>query len=131
MRHTLIWTITIGWIFGLPLVANIVEPDPIVLRQPSGQEFGAIPRGSEFGHWLETLDGYTIVRDGNFWVYATLSSDLRLKATDIPVGALAKRDKAGIHKHLHPPIQVDHNDLALRRTIQKAVNLSQRKLTRQ
>lgn len=72
--------ITILLFFSLltvtPLLAVTANPEPIVKRQPDGTEITVRLRGDEKVHWMETLDGYTLLYDAQrYIVYATTDAD--------------------------------------------------------
>lgn len=58
-------------------------PHPVKLSQPDGTEITVIGHGDEYCSHLTTVDGYTIVRDGEgYFRYAELKEE-KLVATDI------------------------------------------------
>jgi len=47
------------------------NPNPVTVPQPNGEEVTLIMRGDEFINWAETLDGYTLLVNSEFfWSYA-------------------------------------------------------------
>ena len=60
-------------VFGAP-----ASPFPVVFTQPDGREITVYNRGDEFLRWVETPDGYTIVKnpETRFWEYAAASGDV-------------------------------------------------------
>ncbi len=73
-----------GFILSLALFAGSIEavsagpPSPLVvsLSQPDGRSFNARAWGDERSNGMETLDGYTILKDpaSGYWVYAERSA---------------------------------------------------------
>jgi M6 family metalloprotease-like protein len=95
------------------LTANMVAaapsaPNVVTLSQPDGIAFEAIPWGDEWLNGMETLDGYTILRDPQsaYWIYATLGFDGNMSPqrggqTPLIVG---KDEPLGLPKHIRPEI---------------------------
>ncbi len=79
------------------------NPFPVVVRQPDGSVFRAIARGDEYQGWVETLDGYTIVRSTKtgFAEFATLDRERRL----VPSGRVVRPADASGAKMLEPFVE--------------------------
>lgn len=73
------------------------DPNPFSLKQPDGSVFQARMIGDERCFWIETLDGYTILKDSlGWWAYAAedyLPSAYRVSQLNVPTS---------LRKHIHP-----------------------------
>ncbi|HIJ64330.1 MAG TPA: M6 family metalloprotease domain-containing protein, partial [Candidatus Hydrogenedentes bacterium] len=78
-------------------------PIDVTLSQPDGSSFRATPRGDEYGHWMETADGYAVVRELGIWHYAFRGSRGELLASPYEVGAPSPRALEQFPKH-SPPV---------------------------
>ena len=60
--------------------AGPASPQPVRIEQPDGTAVQAVVRGDEFQGWIETSDGYTIVKNphSRFYEYAAQAADGRL-----------------------------------------------------
>ena len=97
----------------LSLTATAVEaapaaPNVVTLTQPDGMTFEAIPWGDEWANGMETLDGYTILREPQsaYWIYATLGFDGDMapqRAEQAPL-IVGKDAPLGLPKHIRPEI---------------------------
>ncbi len=60
----------------LPAFAGPANPEPVAITQPDGTVFQPITRGDEFQGWMETADGYTVLRNPatGFFDYAVRSA---------------------------------------------------------
>ncbi|UCF08551.1 MAG: M6 family metalloprotease domain-containing protein, partial [Thermoplasmata archaeon] len=85
------------------------NPEPFILTQPDGTEFTARKVGETVGGHVETLDGYSIVKDDyNWWTYAVKNEIGKLEPTNHRVGTIDPDTIPGLEKHLandHPPAQ--------------------------
>lgn len=82
------------------LQAVPANPSPISVSQPSGLTIKLRLRGDEFYHWLEDLQGYTVIRNATgSYMYAQLEADGNLAASTHEVGA-SDPAAAGIPKGL-------------------------------
>lgn len=92
MRTQLSATLVVLWlcVIGLETQAAPVYPKEILLRQPDGKTFLAIPFGDEWANGLKTLSGHLITKDKltGHWVYAR-PRDGRLE----PTGRVVGRDR--------------------------------------
>ena len=71
-------------LFAASLSAAPAEPAPIRKIQPDGTEIIIIQRGDEKVHWMETLDGYTLLYDAKqYVVYATTDAGGNLVASNV------------------------------------------------
>ena len=64
------------------------SPVPVDLLQPDGTKIRLNVRGDEFMHWFEDDQGFSVVRDGNQYVYASLAANGRLAPTAMRVGGV-------------------------------------------
>ena len=66
------------------LQAAPAEPSAIRKVQPDGTEIVILQRGDEKVHWMETLDGYTLLYDANRYIsYATTDAAGNLIASNV------------------------------------------------
>lgn len=86
---------------GLFLRAVPAAPIVFTLEQPNETSFQAHVAGDEWGHWTETLDGYTIILDeaSEYWMYAVIDAegDLAPGSRAVDEGAPPSGDR-----HLRP-----------------------------
>lgn len=74
-------------VFGVP-----AYPGPIKVKQPDGTEITVLLKGDEKVHWMETLDGYTLMYDNKKnIVYATKDANGNMVASSIKVGSPSLR----------------------------------------
>lgn len=73
-----------------PALAGPVNSDAVLLAQPDGMPFWARHYGDEWDNGVETLDGYTVLRDAGtrIWKYA----EKTLRGELIPSAAIVGRD---------------------------------------
>ncbi|NJD77098.1 MAG: M6 family metalloprotease domain-containing protein [Candidatus Methanoperedens sp.] len=84
-----------GTALGVP-----ANPAPFILTQPDNTSFQAVQVGDERGTHIETLDGYTIIKDKiDAWKYARNDETEELVPTDSKVGEI-KPGFLGLKKHL-------------------------------
>lgn len=81
------------------------SPLPVRLQQPDGTEITLRVRGDEFYNWHEDMEGYTVVIDGGWYVYANLGADGRLAPTGLVVGK-ANPKQAALPVRVLPARQV-------------------------
>ncbi len=62
------------------------SPQPFTVRQPDGTAITLHVRGDEYFNWWEDLEGYTVVRDGDRYLYAQRDAKGELVATGWLVG---------------------------------------------
>jgi M6 family metalloprotease-like protein len=84
---------------------------PQTLRQSDGTTFQALMQGDERYQHIETIDGYTILKEGDDWYYANVNNAGELVSTGEKVGKIAPESLA-LQKHLLPSPEV------LKRTIE-------------
>ncbi len=103
-------------VFGLAFQASAATAAPaapvdIPITQPDGSTFTARAWGDERQHGLETLDGYTIVRDeqSGYWVYASANGGVLAPARSAAQQMLVVgRDApAGLRPHARPAAAVE------------------------
>jgi len=72
--------------------AGPASPQPIQLAQPDGTTIQAVMRGDEFQGWMETADGYTIVKNphSRFYEYAAQSLNGQLLPSGFVVSAAVR-----------------------------------------
>ncbi len=63
------------------------NPNPVEIAQPDGSKITVRIRGDEWFHWYEDLQGYTVVKDRDTYVYATLDPQGLLAPTARAVGS--------------------------------------------
>ncbi len=59
---------------------------PFEFTQPDGTKVLLRLKGDEFFHWHEDMDGFTVVRSGDTFVYAKLDNNGQLEATSLVAG---------------------------------------------
>jgi M6 family metalloprotease-like protein len=69
--------------------AGPANPQPFTLTQPDGTQFQVRMVGDEWSNALQTLDGFTVLRNDatGFWVYADRTADGALVQSALPVGS--------------------------------------------
>lgn len=92
-------------LFILPDTAGSVPASPIIveLTQPDGHNFKARQRGDENLHWIETEDGYTVIRDREtgYWFYAIPDETEGIRKSPYPVRSIDP-ESLNIPKGLRP-----------------------------
>ncbi len=103
--HGLFLTALLWLVSAVSSSAIPASPRPLIFTQPDGTRVALRQRGDEFLHWREDTNGFTVVRDGDRFVYAKLDVTQRLAPTAWQVG---KVDPAGmgLTPHLLPPQQL-------------------------
>src|SRR5688572_19398406 len=88
-------TILFACIFGvglqIPARAIIADPNPVEFTQPDGTKVTLRLRGDEFFHWLEDVNGFTVVLEKGWHVYARLDAQNRLVPTIWQAGNIDPR----------------------------------------
>lgn len=88
------------------------NPAPFSLSQPDGSVFVARQVGDERGAHLETMDGFTVIKEETgWWNYAMKDQSGKLITTGQITG-LSDPKKLGLQKHLHPDRQLILPDYA-------------------
>ena len=84
-------------------VAVPARPSPIMLTQPNGKKLKAYIRGDEYQHWIETENGYSIVKESKSksWQFAVKNSKGGLSPTG-KVAAPGVAPPAGVVPHAAP-----------------------------
>jgi len=108
MKHVVL--IAISLFFSLSLVlprparAVPARPIPFEVKQPDGAKILLHLRGDEYFHWLEDVDGYTVIKDqSNKYVYAQLNEQSKsLVPMDLEVGKVVPAAK-GLTRGILPP----------------------------
>ncbi len=92
-------------------LAGPANPDPINIQQPNGKVFSARIFGDESQGWIETLDGYTVIKNPatGYWEYATGISEEAITLSVIAVDPL-QPPPPKIPKHLRPKRDKSHDD---------------------
>lgn len=82
------------------------NPLPATLTQPDNTTIELQLKGDEYFHWLQDLDGFTVIRTQNKeYVYARLNTDNELVPTAFAVGSV-NPSNAGLKKHALPAKQL-------------------------
>lgn len=107
------------WLLSTAIAgAVIADPRPFDFTQPDGTKITLRLHGDEFFHWQEDAEGFTVIREGNLFVYATLDRENRLQPTIWNVGQIDPRT-VGLVPRLLPPRELrpanTHNNLELHR----------------
>ncbi|MBC2764278.1 MAG: M6 family metalloprotease domain-containing protein, partial [ANME-2 cluster archaeon] len=101
--------------------AVTASPYPFTLEQPDGYSFQARQYGDERLHWIETLDGYTIVKEEKgWWTYAAKNNEGKLIPTNNRVG-MVKPLSIDIEKHVTPIWKPD--DIMIRKSSPRPVKI--------
>lgn len=92
--------------------AIIADPNPFEFTQPDGSKVTLRLRGDEFYHWQEDTNGFTVVRQDNRFVYATLDAQQNLVPTVWQAGQADPRTVGLTPGILLPPEkrQANQND---------------------
>ena len=107
-------------VFALMHDVWAVSAAPIIvtLAQPDGSTFEAMPKGDEYASWMETLDGVTVIQDGDEWFYAIQDLAGALVSSGTPVGSLSPADLAlwpqGLSAFVDPEIREEHYPMRYR-----------------
>ncbi|HNR31159.1 MAG TPA: M6 family metalloprotease domain-containing protein, partial [Candidatus Hydrogenedentes bacterium] len=106
---------------GVGAWASVVAPAEVSLTQPDGTSYPARPRGDEYGDWVETLDGYTVVQSASsVWVYAVEGPDGSLAASSHAVGSLSPDALGRLARHLRPPADPAVRELRVPRRLPRS-----------
>jgi len=111
--------------------AGAVSAAPVesTFQQPNGSTFQARQFGDEYASWFETIEGHTIIKQGDTWYYAASASGARLSASLDAVGSLSVSELSLMPLHLRPPVdsafRVSRQMRSLRPTGQKALTHTQ------
>ena len=105
------WFLLLIGLFPAWIQAAIpAAPIELELNQSSdGYQFIGMPKGDRYGDWVETEDGYTIVKDNGDWYYAELDENGQLVASDEKVSNISQSpgymsSQPTREKHLKPVI---------------------------
>lgn len=91
------------WIASaIPSWAVPADPTPFTFVQPDGTRILLRTRGDEFFHWHEDMNGYTVIRQENRFVYAQLDANQQLSPGTALVGEVQPAS-LGLTPHLLPP----------------------------
>ncbi|MCL7413707.1 MAG: M6 family metalloprotease domain-containing protein, partial [ANME-2 cluster archaeon] len=83
------------------------SPYPFTLEQPDGYNFQARHYGDERVQWIETLDGYSIVKEEKgWWTYAAKNKEGKLTSTNYRVG-MVRPLSVMFEKHVTPDWRPD------------------------
>jgi M6 family metalloprotease-like protein len=82
--------------------AIVANPKPVEHIQPDGTRITLRLKGDEFFHWVEDLDGFTVLPKRGIYVYAMLDELNHLVPGDLEVGK-ANPVSAGLRRRLLPP----------------------------
>lgn len=78
MRHFLLGIVFLAWL-GVPSAWGVqASPFPIETSQPDGTKIEFLRKGDEKCNWVETLDGYSLVKNEKtgYWEYAEERTDV-------------------------------------------------------
>ena len=95
-------------VLAAPIAAWAIPADPLPFeaQQPDGTTIKLQARGDEYFHWIEDLDGHTVVlNNAGTYVYAVLDATGELAPTSLVVGQ-ADPVAAGLAKRLLPSKEV-------------------------
>jgi M6 family metalloprotease-like protein len=90
--------------------AIMADPRPMEHTQPDGTKIMLRMRGDEFFHWMEDMEGFTVLPKGDAYVYAALDTKGRLVSTDWNVGRIDPRS-LGLVPRLLPPREARSDNL--------------------
>ena len=94
---------TVIWLtFPLRATAVMADPRPFEHTQPDGTKITLRLRGDEFFHWYEDMEGFTVLREGNRFIYGTFDSQNQLAPTIWNAGEIDPRI-LGLVPHMLPP----------------------------
>jgi M6 family metalloprotease-like protein len=82
--------------------AIMADPRPLEFTQPGGTKITLRLRGDEFFHWMEDMEGFTVMPVGDAYVYAALDAQNSLVPTEWNVGQRNPRSE-GLVPRLLPP----------------------------
>lgn len=75
------------------LIAVVAYPYPVLIKQKDGSEITIINRGDEFFHWVETSDGYTLLKNKEgIYEYAKFDQNKDLVLSGIKAKNIDKRN---------------------------------------
>lgn len=78
------------------LFADPAWPDSVLVHQPDSTDLWAYDRGDEFFNWVESTDGFVIVRNQNrVFEYATVK-ECKIAPSGVKVHNVAEKDQAEI-----------------------------------
>lgn len=95
------------FLFGnLTVIAGTpVAPIEVAVNQPDGSPLTVVPRGNYYVNWMETKDGFSVVRDQDgTWKYAEKTADGRLVPGPVVVGEASRAQLDGLVPHLRPDV---------------------------
>src|SRR5262249_44851626 len=96
-----VWTLLVALLVGAQAWAIVASPYPFEAVQPDGHLVQLHIRGDEHFRWLEDVDGYTVVRHEDAYVYATLDHQGQLEPTALMVGRVSPAT-AGLSRRMPP-----------------------------
>jgi M6 family metalloprotease-like protein len=96
-----------AWFLVSPEHVNAMPADPMPYEftQPDGSKVTLRLRGDEFFHWYEDMDGFTVLRNGDKFVYAKVNAAGALEATNLIAGK-ANPSANGLTARELPPKQL-------------------------
>lgn len=110
-RHFVVAALVLAACQGGVAYAMTASPFPFDVTQPDGTTVTLYIRGNEYFHWLEDVNGYTVVRQVDTFLYAKLDSNQQLAPTQWMVGKVDPK-AAGLTKRLLPPPGVIQQNVA-------------------
>lgn len=91
MKTTILITVILS-LFTIRLFAVTAYPYPVEITQPNGSKLIIVQKGDEFFGWIETTDGYSIIKNKNgIFEYATLNDDGRIILSGVQVKNVDER----------------------------------------
>ncbi len=112
---------TLWLVLAMALVAGPGSNIPVQVKQPNGVTFWAQIKGDEHQRWVETLAGYTVMRNNvnRVWEFAlpAKSGGLRTSGLAVPANGIAP---ANLPKHLVPAREWEAERATARRLQLKA-----------
>jgi len=112
-----LWLVVSLSLISVTAWGSPVAPIEVTLTQPDGTRFKARPRGDEYGDWMETLDGRTIVQKDGEWFYAVAGPDGSVAASTASVNSVFGKALDMYPKHLHVPVAPSVREVYLPRKL--------------
>jgi hypothetical protein len=109
-RIVLLSALTVAVIMAYPLsTITFAAPNaPIIgtVFQPDGTKLKVRKKGDEWNSWVETVDGYLIIKnkETNWWYYAVKDEKHELQQSTYPAGK-ANPEELNLKKHLSPKLK--------------------------
>ena len=101
MGRTVLHGILLSIVLSSVSLGISANPEPFSKLQPDGTRINLYIRGDEHNNWLEDVDGYTVVKDTDSYVYSALGPDMKLSPTSHLVGKVSP-ESIGLSKRILP-----------------------------